>query len=174
MRVVRSKQLQGINGIKEFSGKWLNSVFQPCCLLWLCASHHFPIHCSDNHFQRKKFYNVKSQIISKNTLYYEKQGVFLHSGSLRKVFHFTVRIVISANYSKSISVILDFKLSLCSEYIVSFWVDPRRRNYICRRFGTLYLFHLHRLDMKYDLTFLKLCYISSTFSSGFNFCGSSY
>ena len=29
-------------------------------------------------------------------------------------------------------------------YYVSFWVVPRRLNYICRRFGTLYLFHLHR------------------------------
>ena len=29
-------------------------------------------------------------------------------------------------------------------YIVFFWVVPRRLNYICRRFGTLYLFHLHR------------------------------
>jgi hypothetical protein len=29
-------------------------------------------------------------------------------------------------------------------YYVFFWVFPRRLNYICRRFGTLYLFHLHR------------------------------
>ena len=29
-------------------------------------------------------------------------------------------------------------------YYVLFWVVPRRLNYICRRFGTLYLFHLHR------------------------------
>ena len=27
---------------------------------------------------------------------------------------------------------------------VSFWVIPRRLNFICRRFGTLCLFHLHR------------------------------
>ena len=27
---------------------------------------------------------------------------------------------------------------------VFFWVIPRRLIYICRRFGTLYLFHLHR------------------------------
>jgi len=25
-----------------------------------------------------------------------------------------------------------------------FWVIPRRLNFICRRFGTLYLFHLYR------------------------------
>jgi len=25
-----------------------------------------------------------------------------------------------------------------------FWVIPRRLNFICRRFGTLYLSHLHR------------------------------
>jgi len=27
---------------------------------------------------------------------------------------------------------------------VFFWVIPRRLNFICRRFGTLCLFHLHR------------------------------
>jgi hypothetical protein len=27
---------------------------------------------------------------------------------------------------------------------VFFWVIPRRLNFICRRFGTLWLFHLHR------------------------------
>jgi len=27
---------------------------------------------------------------------------------------------------------------------VFFWVIPRRLNFICRRFGTLRLFHLHR------------------------------
>ena len=26
----------------------------------------------------------------------------------------------------------------------SFWVIPRRLNFVCRRFGTLCLFHLHR------------------------------
>ena len=31
---------------------------------------------------------------------------------------------------------------------VFFWVFPRRLIVVCRRFGTLYLFHLHRLDMK--------------------------
>ena len=29
-------------------------------------------------------------------------------------------------------------------YYVFFWVIPRRLNFICRRFGTLCLFHLHR------------------------------
>jgi hypothetical protein len=34
-----------------------------------------------------------------------------------------------------------------------FWVIPRRLNFICQRFGTLYLFHLHRqtyLPMKME------------------------
>ena len=32
-----------------------------------------------------------------------------------------------------------------------FWVIPRRLNFICRRFGTLCLFHLHRwVSKKYD------------------------
>ena len=34
---------------------------------------------------------------------------------------------------------------------VFFWVFPRRLIVVCRRFGTLYLFHLHRLDMKYEV-----------------------
>jgi hypothetical protein len=29
-------------------------------------------------------------------------------------------------------------------YVFSFWVIPRRLNFLCRRFGTLCLFHLHR------------------------------
>ena len=36
-----------------------------------------------------------------------------------------------------------------------FWVIPRRLNFICRRFGTLCLFHLHRhtyLPMKMEQT----------------------
>ena len=37
--------------------------------------------------------------------------------------------------------LLDFKLPPCSHF---FWIIPRRLNFICRRFGTLYLFQLHR------------------------------
>jgi len=33
------------------------------------------------------------------------------------------------------------------ELCVIFWVFPRRLIIECRRFGTLYLFHLQRLDM---------------------------
>ena len=33
---------------------------------------------------------------------------------------------------------------------VFFWVIPRRLIYICRRFGTLYLFHLRRLPLKME------------------------
>jgi len=29
-------------------------------------------------------------------------------------------------------------------YYAFFWVIPRRLNFICQRFGTLCLFHLHR------------------------------
>ena len=38
-------------------------------------------------------------------------------------------------------------------WYVFFWVIPRRLNFICRRFGTLYLFHLLRqvyLPMKME------------------------
>ena len=31
-----------------------------------------------------------------------------------------------------------------------FWVFPRRPIVVCRRFGTLYLFHLHGLDVEYS------------------------
>jgi len=34
-------------------------------------------------------------------------------------------------------------LNVCLLYVF-FWVIPRRLNFICRRFGTLCLFHLHR------------------------------
>ena len=33
---------------------------------------------------------------------------------------------------------------------VFFWVFPRRLIVVCRRFGTLYLFHLQGLDMKHE------------------------
>ena len=35
-------------------------------------------------------------------------------------------------------------LVLQSLLYVFFWVIPRRLNFICRRFGTLCMFHLHR------------------------------
>jgi len=35
---------------------------------------------------------------------------------------------------------------------VFFWVIPRRLHFICRRFGTLCLFHLHRRPMKNEQT----------------------
>jgi len=39
---------------------------------------------------------------------------------------------------------LDFKLSPCSECcMLFFWVIPRCLNFVCRRFGTHCLFHLH-------------------------------
>ena len=36
---------------------------------------------------------------------------------------------------------------------VFFWVFPRRliKIVVCRRFGTLYQFHLQRLDVRYEL-----------------------
>jgi hypothetical protein len=47
-------------------------------------------------------------------------------------------------------IILDFKLSPCFKCIVFFWVIPRYLSSSSRRFGILYLFHLHRQVMKYD------------------------
>ena len=35
-------------------------------------------------------------------------------------------------------------------YYVFFWVFPRRLIVVCRRFGTLYRFHLQGLDVKYE------------------------
>ena len=37
---------------------------------------------------------------------------------------------------------------------IFFWVFPRRPIVVCWRFGTLYLFHLHRLDMKCEVYFI--------------------
>jgi len=38
----------------------------------------------------------------------------------------------------------------------NFWVIPRRLNFICRRFGTLCLFHLHKqLGMKMEQTVFR-------------------
>jgi len=34
---------------------------------------------------------------------------------------------------------------------VFFWVFPRRLIMVCRRFGTLYLLHLQRLDVQYEV-----------------------
>ena len=34
---------------------------------------------------------------------------------------------------------------------VFFWVFPRRPTVICRRFGTLYQFHLQGLDVEYEV-----------------------
>ena len=44
---------------------------------------------------------------------------------------------------------LEFRLNTIVKFLstmlyVFFWVIPRRLNFICRRFGTLCLFHLHR------------------------------
>ena len=39
---------------------------------------------------------------------------------------------------------------------VFFWVIPRRLNFICRRFGTLCLFHLHRQVGKFTYLPMKM------------------
>ena len=38
---------------------------------------------------------------------------------------------------------------------VFFWVFPRRLIVVCRNFGTLYLFHLHRLNVKYEVWLVR-------------------
>jgi hypothetical protein len=40
-------------------------------------------------------------------------------------------------------------ISIKNQYVF-FWVIPRRLIYNCRRFGTLYLFHLHRQKVRSD------------------------
>ena len=66
----------------------------------------------------------------------------------------------------SLVYILDFKLSPCSECcFFFFWVIPRRLIYICRSFGTLYLFHLQRhlpLKMEQIECSETLAYINQT------------
>ena len=41
---------------------------------------------------------------------------------------------------------------------VFFWVFPRHPIVVCRRFGTLYQFHLQGLDVKYEVC--NLCVFS--------------
>jgi len=43
----------------------------------------------------------------------------------------------------------------CMLYVF-FWVIPRRLNFICRRFGTLCLLHLHRQVGKYTYLPMKM------------------
>ena len=38
---------------------------------------------------------------------------------------------------------------------VFFWVFPRRLVVVCRRFGTLCLFNLQRLDVKYEVWLVR-------------------
>jgi hypothetical protein len=38
------------------------------------------------------------------------------------------------------------------EYCMFFWVFPRRKFVVCRRFGTMCQFHLQRLEVEYKLT----------------------
>jgi hypothetical protein len=52
----------------------------------------------------------------------------------------------SMGYSTAAADILKFIF-----VYVSFWVIPRLLNFISRRFGTFYLFHLHRQEGEYFL-----------------------
>jgi hypothetical protein len=42
----------------------------------------------------------------------------------------------------------------CSTYVL-FWVFPRRPIVVCRRFGTLYRFHLQGLDVEYEVLYIQ-------------------
>ena len=44
-----------------------------------------------------------------------------------------LHMILISNFRRVLNVVCFF-----------FWVIPRRLNFICRRFGTLCLFHLHR------------------------------
>ena len=79
--------------------------------------------CSKNDFS----FCLKGWIFSK---------FFKRSGEL--IVHFYPHIVYTFILTKNSSE--KSVLLLC----VFFWVIPRRLNFICRRFGTLCLFHLHR------------------------------
>jgi len=46
------------------------------------------------------------------------------------------------------SNILKFVLSYWRKFYMFFWVFPRRQYVICRRFGTMYQFHLQRLEVQ--------------------------
>ena len=46
------------------------------------------------------------------------------------------------------------KKHVCTILYVFVWVFPRHLIFVCRCFGTLYLFHLHMLDMKNEVYFI--------------------
>jgi hypothetical protein len=58
----------------------------------------------------------------------------------------TLYITVNENWHLDCQFIwVGFKQACCMLYVF-FWVIPRRLNFISRRFGTLYLFHLHRQE----------------------------
>jgi len=57
-----------------------------------------------------------------------------------------------------------FKFSILYYLSVFFWVFPRHLIMVCRRFGTLYLFHLQRLGVKYITCILLVLFTASLFS----------
>jgi len=74
---------------------------------------------------QEKLYTVKLE-----RLHIHKETIKLGSQILRRTYCFPPHV-----WRKK-----TIKPSLCA----SFWVIPRRLNFLCRRFGTLCLFHLHR------------------------------
>ena len=75
-------------------------------------------------------------------------AVFCHS-----IYHRTIQSSQLSLYIKTLSVFTVHCVSTSEDrhqmkkytmFYVFFWVIPRRLNFICQRFGTLCLFHLHR------------------------------
>ena len=84
------------NDTKKLSDKWLNRMVQRRFFLWLRVSRLFPIPCSEPSPRQRVIYDVKFQILSQVYILLPKNGIFINSWSHRKLFHFTVRIEVSA------------------------------------------------------------------------------
>jgi hypothetical protein len=70
--------------------------------------------------------------------FYNKTYLFESVSILQKIFHCKFNVV---HFSCIYITYVKFNTNML---YVFFWVIPQRLNIICRRFGTLCLFHLHR------------------------------
>jgi len=91
-------------------------------------------------------------------------GSIVTSGfTTRTLLYMVLLLLLSSSAAATASVILSWFQTFVLFWMlcVFFLVIPRSLNFICRRFGTLCLFHLHRrIGMKYGWIREKLEYLS--------------
>jgi hypothetical protein len=100
-------------------------------------------------------FKVHGSVHHNNILIYIQQDATLHSlFYLETTLHVSVGIITLHQERKQLHLQhlvfvtpLPLPAAIVEElelWYVFFWVIPRRLNFICRRFGTLCLFHFHR------------------------------